>query len=103
MNDFMRPALYGANHRILPTKIRKIKILRKHEFVGPICETTDKFLETNSFQKLESGDLMIICDVGAYGMVLASNYNLRTIPSEILINGSKIKVIKNRQKLSDLI
>ena len=103
MNDFIRPALYGANHRILPSKKSLSIIQKKHEFVGPICETTDRFLETSGYQKIKDGDLMIICDVGAYGIVLSSNYNLRPIPPEILIKGSKIKIIRKRQKLTDLI
>ena len=103
MNDFMRPALYGAKHRIIPL-IRKRQISKKtYEFVGPICETTDKFLTTNKFQKLKEKDMIIICDVGAYGSSLSSNYNLRAKPSEILIKGSNIAVIKKRQKLKDLI
>ena len=103
MNDFIRPALYGASHRILPSKKNFSIVRKKHEFVGPICETTDKFLETPRYQKIKAGDLMIICDVGAYGIVLSSNYNLRPIPPEILIKGSKIKIIRKRQKLTDLI
>ena len=73
------------------------------EFVGPICESTDKFLTVNNFQNLKEGDNIIICDVGAYGMSLSSNYNVRPLPAEILIKNSKIQVIRNRQKLSDLI
>ena len=103
MNDFMRPALYGAKHRIIPLN-RKREISKKtYEFVGPICETTDKFLTINKFQKLNEKDLVIICDVGAYGSSLSSNYNLRTKPVEILVKGSKISVIKKRQKLKDLV
>ena len=103
MNDFMRKALYGANHQIIPS-IKNGRILhKKFEFVGPICESTDKFLSTNKFQTLREGDVIIICDVGAYGISLASNYNVRPLPMEILIKNSKIHIIKNRQKLSDLI
>ncbi len=103
MNDFMRPALYGAKHKIIPLK-RKNKITNKtYDFVGPICETTDKFLSTNKFQKLNEKDYIIICDVGAYGTSLSSNYNIRPKPAEILIKGSRINVIKERQKLKDLI
>ncbi len=103
MNDLIRPALYGAKQRIIPL-IRKRQISKKtYEFVGPICETTDKFLTTNKFQKLKEKDMIIICDVGAYGSSLSSNYNLRAKPSEILIKGSNIAVIKKRQKLKDLI
>ena len=103
MNDFMRPALYGAKHKIIPLK-RKNKITNKtYDFVGPICETTDKFLSTTKFQKLNEKDYIIICDVGAYGTSLSSNYNIRPKPAEILIKGSRINVIKKRQKLKDLI
>jgi len=103
MNDLMRPALYGTKHRIIPLVKRK-KILKKtHDFVGPICETTDKFLSTNNFQKLNEKDLVIICDVGAYGTSLGSNYNVRPKPAEILVKGSKIIVIKKRENLKDLI
>ena len=103
MNDLMRPALYGAVHRILPA-VKLNKYLKKtFEFVGPICESTDKFVTLNKFQKLKEKDVVVICDVGAYGMSLSSNYNLRPKPLEILINNTKIKVIRRRQKLKDLI
>ena len=103
MNDLMRPALYGAIHKILP--VNKSNSISKYiyEFVGPICESTDKFVTLKKFQKLKERDFVAICDVGAYGMSLSSNYNLRPKPIELLIKGRKIKVIKNRQKLSDLI
>ena len=103
MNDFMRKALYGANHQIIPS-IKNGRILhKKFEFVGPICESTDKFLTLNKFQLLKEQDLVIICDVGAYGMSLASNYNVRPLPAEILVKNSSAQIIRNRQKLSDLI
>jgi diaminopimelate decarboxylase len=102
MNDLMRPALYGANHKTLPS-IKTNKISRKtYEFVGPICETTDKFTSLKKFQKLKEKDIVVMCDVGAYGMSLSSNYNLRPKPAEVLIEGSKIRVIKKRQKHIDL-
>ena len=103
MNDLMRPALYGAKHRTLPV-IKTNQISKKvYEFVGPICESTDKFTTLKNFQKLKEKDLVVMCDVGAYGMSLSSNYNVRPKPTEILIKGSKINVIKKRQKLEDLI
>jgi len=103
MNDLMRPALYDAKHQIIPVK-KNNKISKKiYEFVGPICESTDKFLTSKKFQKLKEKELLIICDVGAYGMSLSSNYNIRPKPIEILIKGSKINIIKKRQKLIDLI
>ena len=103
MNDFMRTALYGTKHKIIPS-IKNGRILhKKFEFVGPICESTDKFLTLNKFQLLKEQDLIIICDVGAYGMSLASNYNVRPLPAEILVKNSSAQIIRNRQKLSDLI
>ena len=102
MNDFMRKALYGANHQIIPS-IKNGRIShKKFEFVGPICESTDKFLTVNKFQFIKEKDLVIICDVGAYGMSLASNYNVRPLPAEILVKNSSVQIIKYRQKLSDL-
>tara|TARA_B100000963_G_scaffold314633_1_gene293296 strand:- start:6932 stop:8146 length:1215 start_codon:yes stop_codon:yes gene_type:complete len=103
MNDLMRPALYGAIHNIMPS-IKKTKISRQnHEFVGPICESTDSFLTLKKFQVLRENELIVICDVGAYGTSLGSNYNLRPKPVELLINGSKVKIIKKRQKHRDFI
>ena len=103
MNDLMRPALYGANHKTLPV-IKTNQVSKKvYEFVGPICESTDKFTTLKKFQKLKEKDLIVMCDTGAYGMSLSSNYNLRPKAAEILIKGSKINVIKKRQKLEELI
>tara|TARA_B100000073_G_scaffold347203_1_gene360737 strand:- start:486 stop:1700 length:1215 start_codon:yes stop_codon:yes gene_type:complete len=103
MNDLLRPALYKAYHRIIPTNKNKIKVFKRHDFVGPICETTDKFLSVNSYQMLKEGDSIMICDVGAYGKVLSSNYNLRTISSEILIKNSKTIKIRKNISLDDII
>lgn len=103
MNDLMRPALYGAVHRILPLLKRGKKSKKIYEFVGPICESTDKFTSIKNFQELKEKDFIAICDVGAYGISLSSNYNLRPKPIEILINGSKIRVVKKRQKHHEII
>ena len=103
MNDLMRPALYGAKHQILPAFKNKKKSKKSYEFVGPICETTDKFLSVSNFNKLKERDLIFISDVGAYGSSLSSNYNIRPKPSEILINKSKITILKKRQNLEDII
>ena len=71
--------------------------------MGPVCESTDKFATLKRFQKLSEKDIVVICDVGAYGMSLSSNYNVRPKPVELLIKGSKIKIIKKRQMYKDLI
>ena len=103
MNDLMRPALYGAKHRILPSIKINQKSKKIYEFVGPICESTDKFTTIKNFQKLREKDIIAMRDVGAYGMSLSSNYNVRPKPVELLIKGSKIKIIRKRQKHKDLI
>ena len=102
MNDLMRPALYGAKHKIIPLNKNNKKSKKSYEFVGPICESTDTFTTVKNYQKLNEKDFLIICDVGAYGMSLASNYNVRPKPLEILIKGSKIKILTKRQKISSL-
>ena len=102
MNDLMRPALYGSNHKTIPsTKVNKSS-KKTYDCVGPICESTDKFTTLKNFQELKEKDLIVICDVGAYGMSLSSNYNLRPKPVELLIKGSKVEIIRRRQKHSDL-
>ena len=103
MNDFMRPALYGASHKMLPSVKKNTNSKKTYEVVGPICESTDKFTTLKSFQELEENDFIVICDVGAYGMSLSSNYNLRPKPIELLIKGSKINVIRKRQKHTEII
>jgi len=103
MNDLMRPALYGAKHKIIPLKKSNQKSKKMYEFVGPICESTDTFSTVKKYQKLKEKDFLAICDVGAYGVSLASNYNVRPKPLEILIKNSKVQILKKRQKISDLI
>ena len=103
MNDLIRPALYGATHNILPAEKVNKSSNNIFEFVGPICETTDKFATLKKFQELKEKDIIAICDVGAYGMSLSSNYNIRPKPEELLIRGSKIKIIKKRQKHINLV
>ncbi len=103
MNDLMRPALYKAYHKIIPTKKNNYKIFKQHDFVGPICETTDKFLSLKHYQKLNEGDNVVICDVGAYGKVLSSNYNLRLSAGEFLIKNSKILRISKKENIKNII
>ena len=103
MNDLIRPALYGSFHKILKSIKTNKKSKKVYDFVGPICESTDKFSTVKNFQKLNEKDIICICDVGAYGMSLSSNYNLRAKPVELLIKGSKIQVIRKRQKHKDFI
>ena len=103
MNDLMRPALYGSHHNIVPLIRSNKKNKTIHDFVGPVCETTDKFLTVKGFQQLNEKDYVAICDVGAYGMSLSSNYNLRPKASEIMIENKSSKVILKRQKLVNIV
>ena len=103
MNDFMRPALYDAQHQIIPViKINK-KIKGMIEFVGPVCESTCKFGKYKNFQKVSENDFVAITNVGAYGASLSSNYNTRPLIAEILVNKNKFKFIRRKQNLLKLI
>jgi len=103
MNDFMRTALYDVNHNIVPitkkNKMNKIPI----EFVGPICETTCKFVKYKDYQRIEEGDFVAITDVGAYGSSLSSNYNTKPLIAEILASKNSFKIIRKKQDLLKLI
>ena len=103
MNDFMRPALYDAAHNIFPIIKNKKKMKGIIEFVGPICETTCKFVRYKKYQKLKQLDHVAIMDVGAYGASLSSNYNTKPLIAELLVNKGKAKIIRKRQDLRNLI
>jgi len=103
MNDLMRPALYDAEHQIVPLKKTNKRIGGNIEFVGPVCESADKFLSQKSFVQIREGDYVGLTHVGAYGMSLSSNYNSRPTAAEIIVTGSKHKLIRKRQSLENLI
>ena len=103
MNDLMRPALYDAYHQIIPIIKNKKRITQNIEFVGPICESSDKFLKQKNFSQIKEGDYIAITDVGAYGSSLSSNYNTRPLISEILVDNSNYRLIKKKQSLKNLI
>lgn len=105
MNDLIRPALYGAYHEIVPVA-RSAGSEAKTEVtdvVGPVCETGDFFARDRELPLVDEGDLLAILDAGAYGMVLASNYNTRPRAAEVLVSGKSVKVIRRREKVSDLL
>ena len=103
MNDFMRPALYDAVHSILPLVKNNKNSRGIIEFVGPICETTCKFVKYKKYQKVKQLDYMAIMDVGAYGASLSSNYNTKPLIAELLVNKNKTKIIRKKQDLKHLI
>jgi diaminopimelate decarboxylase len=101
MNDLIRPPLYGSFHRIRPVRPRREDEVI--DLVGPICESTDFFARDREVGRLESGDLVAVMTVGAYGSVLASNYNSRPRPAEVLVDGDSFMVIRRRESYEDLI
>jgi diaminopimelate decarboxylase len=103
MNDLIRPALYGAEHKIVPLKKTNKRIKGNIEFVGPVCESADKFLSQKSFTQIKEGDYVGLTHVGAYGMSLSSNYNCRPTAAEIMVAGSRHKLIRKRQSLENLV
>jgi diaminopimelate decarboxylase len=103
MNDLIRPALYGAHHEIVPVAKSPAANTETIDIVGPVCETGDFFARDRALPEVKEGDLLAILDAGAYGMVLASNYNTRPRPAEILVSGKSAKVIRRREKVSDLL
>ena len=103
MNDFMRTALYDASHDIIPIIRVKKKSQGAIEFVGPICETSCKFVKYKKYQKIKEGDFVAITNVGAYGSSLSSNYNTKPFIAEILVGKNKFKIIRKKQDLLKLI
>lgn len=105
MNDLIRPALYGAYHEIVAVTESKDAAANFEvtDIVGPVCETGDFFARDRELAVIHEGELLAILDAGAYGMVLASNYNTRPRPAEVLVSGKSAKIIRQREKVSDLL
>jgi len=104
MTELIRPALYNAYHEIVPV-VRSESFSTEKEtvdIVGPVCESGDFFARDRELPRVEEGGLLAILDAGAYGMVLASNYNTRPRPAEVLVSGKSAKVIRRREKVRDL-
>jgi diaminopimelate decarboxylase len=102
MNDFMRPALYGAIHPITQSR-RSAGTLARADIVGPVCESGDCFVQDWPLGKVDSGDVLILWGAGAYGFVEASNYNSRPRPAEVLVTGRRVRVIRRRESRADLV
>jgi diaminopimelate decarboxylase len=107
MNDLLRPALYQSFHGIVPVSERhtqKSAKKKKTDIVGPVCETSDCFASDRLMStELTTGDQVAILSCGAYGFSMSSNYNTRPRPAEVLVDGSKFRVIRQRETLEDLI
>ena len=102
MTELMRPALYGAYHRIDAVQPRSDEE-RRYEIAGPVCESSDVVGRDRVLPRLAVGDLLAIRDAGAYGSVMASNYNRRPLPPEVLVDAGAWRVIRRRQSVEDLL
>ncbi len=105
MNDLLRPALYDAYHEIAAVHLdgRSSEQREKVDVVGPVCETGDFFARGRELPVVNEGDWLAILDAGAYGMALASNYNTRPRPAEVLVDGKSVKLIRRRETIADLL
>ena len=104
MNDLIRPALYQSYHEIVPVaEPSKTKSTEKIDIVGPVCESGDFFALDREMPELHEGDLLAIMSAGAYGFVMASNYNSRPLPAEALVRGDQFALIRKRQTWEDLV
>ena len=102
MNDLLRPALYGAFHRVEPVTLRGRQPLRV-DVVGPVCETADFLARDRDLEGVEPGDLVAVRDAGAYGFSMSSTYNMRPRPAEAMVEGGAARLIRRRETFDDLV
>lgn len=103
MNDFLRPALYDAYHEIVPVRLSEDEAEETVDVVGPVCESGDFLGRERTLPLAHAKDLLAVLDTGAYGMVLASNYNTRPRPAEVLVEGKSVRLIRRRETIDDLL
>jgi len=103
MNDLIRPALYGAHHEVLPLEEKPVKPGYKADLVGPICESADFLARDRALPAMKAGERVAIMSAGAYGFVMASNYNSQPLPAEVLVSGNKFYVVRERETYQSLV
>ncbi|MCP5066064.1 MAG: diaminopimelate decarboxylase [bacterium] len=103
MNDLLRPALYQAYHAIVPVQLDAEPATQVCDVVGPVCETGDFLALDREMPVVRRGDLLVVLSAGAYGMVMASNYNTRVLPAEVMVSGPRFAVTRRRQTLDELL
>ncbi len=101
MNDLIRPAFYEAYHEIVPL-IRKSGTKLNSDVVGPICESGDFFCQDRLLPRAGQGDYLAILSAGAYGSVMASNYNTRSLAAEVLVSGKQAALVRERQPVEQI-
>ncbi len=102
MNDLVRPALYGSFHEIVPVSGPPSRCELHADIVGPICETGDFLAQNREMPEVAPGDLLAVLTAGAYGYVLASNYNTRPRPAEVLVEGNEANLLRRRETVEEL-
>jgi diaminopimelate decarboxylase len=102
MNDLLRPALYGAHHRIEPVRPRG-RPVELVDVVGPVCETSDFLARQRELERPEPGDLLAVRDAGAYGFSMSSQYNMRPRAAEVMIEEGRVRLIRRRETFEDLV
>jgi diaminopimelate decarboxylase len=103
MNDLIRPALYQSYHEIVPVREPKDKARESVDIVGPVCESGDFFAQDRELPPVSEGDLLALMSAGAYGFAMASTYNSRPLPAEVLVQGDQFSLIRRRQTIQDLV
>jgi diaminopimelate decarboxylase len=101
MNDLIRPALYKAYHTIVPV-VASSKSVEPVDVVGPVCESADVFQKNYTLPPLQTGDLLALRSAGAYAFVMASNYNARLRPAEVMVDGINTFLVRKREVAEDL-
>jgi diaminopimelate decarboxylase len=103
MNDLIRPTLYEGWHQIVPTRKPATSQTEMVDVVGPICESGDFLAQNRELAPVNEGDVLAVMSAGAYGFTMASNYNTRPLPAEVLVSGSAAHLVRERQTLDDTI
>jgi len=103
MNDLIRPTLYEGWHQIVPLKQSTSKVIEKVDVVGPICESGDYLAQNRELPLVKEGEYLAVLSAGAYGFTMASNYNTRPMPAEIMVDGDNATVVRERQTLEDVL
>jgi diaminopimelate decarboxylase len=104
MNDLIRPSLYGSYHEILPVdQNRQSRDRETVDVVGPICESGDFLAKDRELARVDQEDLLAVMSAGAYGFVMASNYNTRPRAAEVLVDGNRYTIVRRRETYEDLV
>jgi len=102
MNDLIRPSLYGSHHQIVPVR-REQREEEVVDVVGPVCETGDFLARERALPRMEQGELLAVMSAGAYGFTMSSNYNSRRRPPEVMVEGERFAVVREREEWPDLV